>query len=87
MLREKTAVITGCLQGIGKETMRVFAQNGCNIFACAYKKTEVFESEIAELKEKYNVDIMPVYFDMSNNDSIKRAVREIRGGGGIKKIF
>ncbi len=37
MLKGKTAVITGCLQGIGKETMRVFAKNGCKIFACAYK--------------------------------------------------
>lgn len=78
MLKGKTAVITGCLQGIGQETMRVFAENGCNIFACAYKKTVEFEAEVRKLQEKYDVDIMPVYFDMFDNDSIKMAAREIQ---------
>lgn len=78
MLKGKTAVITGCLQGIGKETMRVFAKNGCKIFACAYKKTDEFEAEVRELQEKYGVDIVPVYFDMFDNDSIKMAAREIQ---------
>lgn len=78
MLKGKTAVITGCLQGIGQETMRVFAENGCNIFACAYKKSDEFETEVRELQEKYGVDILPVYFDMFDNDSIKMAAREIQ---------
>ncbi|GFI32523.1 3-oxoacyl-[acyl-carrier-protein] reductase FabG [Lachnospiraceae bacterium] len=78
MLKGKTAVITGCLQGIGNETMKVFAKNGCNVFACAFKQTEEFETEIHELEEKYQVKIVPVYFDMSDNASIKAAAREIQ---------
>lgn len=78
MLQGKTAVITGCLQGIGRKTMQVFAEHGCNIFACAYKQSTEFEEEIAELQEKYKVEIVPVYFDMSNNDSIKMVAKEIQ---------
>lgn len=78
MLKGKTAVITGCLQGIGNETMKVFAENGCNVFACSYQRTEEFESEIQELEEKHQVKIIPVYFDMSDNGAIKAAAREIQ---------
>lgn len=78
MLKGKTAVITGCLQGIGNETMKTFAKNGCNVFACAYQQTEEFEKEIHELEEKCQIRIIPVYFDMSDNASIKAAAREIQ---------
>ena len=35
LLNGKTAVISGCLRGIGRTTMDIFAENGANIFACA----------------------------------------------------
>lgn len=78
MLQGKTAVITGCLQGIGRSTMDVFAANGANIFACAYKQTEEFEEHLKELSKKHNVIIIPVYFDMMDNASIKQAVMQIQ---------
>ncbi len=78
MLQGKTAVVTGCSKGIGKETMRVFAKNRCNIFACAHKKTDEFETEIQELQEKHQVSITPIYFDMADNDAVKAAAREIQ---------
>lgn len=78
MLRGKTAVITGCLQGIGKQTLETFAKNGANVFACAYKQTDEFEEYIRKLSDENNVTIIPVYFDMTNNDSIKEAAKEIQ---------
>jgi 3-oxoacyl-[acyl-carrier protein] reductase len=33
LLKGKTAVITGCLQGIGRAALEIFAQNGADIFA------------------------------------------------------
>lgn len=78
MLRGKTAVITGCLQGIGNETMKVFAQNGCNIFACSLKKTDEYEKEIVKIKQNYGVEIYPIYFDMLDTNSIKSAAKEIQ---------
>jgi len=78
MLKGKTAVITGCLQGIGRKTMEVFAANGADIMACSYKQTEEFESHIKELQDQYHVTIKPVYFDMGNTDQIKKAAVEIK---------
>ena len=48
-LSGKTAVITGCLQGIGRATMDVFAQNGANVFACCQYETEDFTNHIKGL--------------------------------------
>ena len=79
MLSGKNIVVTGCLQGIGKETLRVFAENGANVFACAFKPNDEYEAFCRELSEKNNVEIYPIYFDLMDNDSIKAAVKEIQG--------
>lgn len=77
-LSKKTIVVTGCLQGIGRATMDMFARNGANIFACSLKQTEEFEAHIEELKNECGTQIIPVYFDMMDDDSIKNAVKEIQ---------
>lgn len=77
MLRGKNVVITGCLQGIGRETLKVFAENGANIFACAYRQEAEFENFCHELGDICDVEIVPVYFDMMDSDSIKEAAKNI----------
>ena len=79
MVSGKSIVVTGCLQGIGQETLRVMAEHGANVFACSYKKTDEFEQLCSKLAEKNNVSIWPVYFDMMDNNSIKEAAKEIQG--------
>ena len=78
MVNGKNIVITGCLQGIGRETLRVMAENGANIFACAYKQTEEFEEFCKNLSSKNSVKIWPLYFDMMDNNAIKEAARFIQ---------
>jgi 3-oxoacyl-[acyl-carrier protein] reductase len=78
LLKGKTAVITGCLQGIGRSTLDIFAENGANLFACAYQKTEEYESHLRELEKQYGIEVFPIYFDMLDNDAIKNAAREIQ---------
>ena len=78
MLTGKNIVVTGCLQGIGKETLATFAENGANVFACAYKSDEEFEKYCEELAKENNVQIIPVYFDMMDNASIKEAAKVIQ---------
>lgn len=77
MLNGKNAVITGCLQGIGRSTLDTFAKNGANIFACSYRATDEFENHIEELRQVYGIKIIPVYFDMASNDQIKSAAKAI----------
>ena len=78
MLSGKTIVITGCLQGIGKETLKVFANNGANVFACSYKYDEEFESFCKDLALNNDVKIIPIYFDMMDDASIKKAAMLIQ---------
>lgn len=78
MVKEKNIVVTGCLQGIGKETLRVLAENGANVFACAYKPTEEFELFCENLSTSNKVSVWPVYFDLMDNSSIKEAAKVIQ---------
>lgn len=78
ILSGKNAVVTGTLQGIGKETLEYFAANGANVWACAQTASDEFESYCRELSQMYNVWITPVYFDLLNTDEIKAAVKSIQ---------
>lgn len=77
MLKNKTAIITGCNRGIGKAILEVFAENGTNIFAHARKETPEFTNLITKLSEKYQVKIIPIYFDLADIVSIKTAIKFI----------
>lgn len=78
MLSGKTAVITGCLQGIGRSTMDMFAENGANVFACCQSANDDFSRHVEELSPKYDVRIIPIYFDMLDEAAIKQGVRDIQ---------
>ncbi|MBP3889428.1 MAG: SDR family oxidoreductase [Cellulosilyticum sp.] len=77
MLKDKNAIITGANRGIGKKTLEVFAAQGANIWACARKSNEEFEEYIAELSKTYDVIIEPIYFDLSDDEEIKKAMKQI----------
>ena len=44
-------VITGANRGIGKELVTQFAQNHYNIWACARKQYDAYETEIEQIEE------------------------------------
>lgn len=75
MLTNKNVIITGCARGIGKSILTLFAENNCNVFACARKQTEEFDELCCNLsKDNF---VKPVYFDFSDNDQIKVAIKQI----------
>lgn len=78
MLSGKNIVITGTLQGIGKATLDYCAHNGANVWACAQRQTEEFETFCQQLATSCKVWIKPVYFDLLNSDEIKAAVKSIQ---------
>lgn len=77
MLTDKNAIITGSNRGIGRATVEIFAKNRSNIFACARKKNEKFEQEMADIADKYGVEVYPIYFDVTLEEEIKKAVKKI----------
>lgn len=75
---KKNAIITGANRGIGLATMRLFAHNGCNIWACVRRESPDFSDEIAHLCKTYDIWIEPLYFDMTDSAAMKNAVLQIR---------
>ncbi len=78
MLKNKTAIITGCNRGIGKSILKRFSENGANCIACVRKSNTEFESYCKSLGESNNTKINIVSFDLSIQNEI---------ADGIKKIF
>jgi 3-oxoacyl-[acyl-carrier protein] reductase len=73
LLKNKTAVITGCNRGIGKAILQEFAKNGAEIFACARKESAEFTSLIQATAAETGAQIHPIYFDFKNEAEIKEA--------------
>ena len=81
LLKGKTAVVTGCLQGIGRATLDLFAAHGANVFACCQAASDEFSGHCAELVRAHGVQIMPVYFDLLDDGAIKQAAIAIQKTG------
>ena len=78
LLCGKNAIITGARRGIGRVTVETFAKNGANIWACARGKNEQFEQEMERIAAENNVQIWPIYFDVTEEDQVKNAIQEIK---------
>jgi 3-oxoacyl-[acyl-carrier protein] reductase len=77
LLKNKTAVITGCNRGIGKKLLEVFSKNGANVFACVRKIDLNFEKLSNEISNKNNVEITPVELDLESEESLEKAATSI----------
>lgn len=78
ILNNKNAIITGAASGIGKATVKVFAENGANVWAFARRPNEEFESHLQKLTEGCGCWIKPVYVDLTNEEDLKKAFMEIK---------
>lgn len=74
---KKTAIITGANRGIGKELVKIFAEAGFDIWACARSENEQFKNEIEYFELSYGVKITPIYFDLRQPEEIKKGIRQI----------
>ena len=80
-LSNKTALVTGCNAGIGKETVRVLVKQGCNvIMACrngekAYKARSDILKDVGLAEDTKQLTFMQL--DLSSLESIKQFSDEI----------
>lgn len=77
LLKGKTAVVTGCMKGIGQATMELFAQNGADIIACCQFDSPEFLAQIESLSKATGTSITPVVFDLCDSAQIKNAAKTI----------
>jgi 3-oxoacyl-[acyl-carrier protein] reductase len=78
MLDQKNIIVTGSRRGMGRQMITTFAENGANLFAHARTPDPEHEEYCRELASRCHVNIIPIYFDMSNEAEIKEGIRKIR---------
>ena len=61
ILKNKNAVVTGANRGIGKSILKIFAQNGANIWACQRNPSKKFDKYKNQLEEEFLIKIVPIY--------------------------
>ncbi|OUQ17491.1 SDR family NAD(P)-dependent oxidoreductase [Lachnoclostridium sp. An138] len=81
MLTGKNVLITGSNRGIGKAFVEAFAKRQCNIWACARKHSEEFETQMAEIASQNGVWIRPVYFELTDSEEMKAAIKQVLKSG------
>jgi 3-oxoacyl-[acyl-carrier protein] reductase len=77
MLRDKNIVITGCSRGIGSAILRECVKNGANVFACMRCRSKEREEQLKQMAVQNSVEIYPVYFDLSEEQSIRDGASQI----------
>ena len=74
----KVVCITGADGGIGREITKKFASEGATLILTSIAQSEAFDNFISELKNEYPVDVYPFFFDLSDEDAIKAALKGIK---------
>lgn len=72
-MERKTVLITGASRGLGAAIARVFAKNNHNIIL-NYNNSETKALNLTEELKQYNVEVLPVKADMTNEEEIKNMV-------------
>lgn len=77
LLNKKVCMITGASRGIGRETARRFAEEGAVLYVTDYQDGSL-EPLVEELKGKYQTDITPLYFDVTDENAAKIAIMTVK---------
>lgn len=83
-MKQKTALITGTNRGLGAQMLKAFAKAGYQVIAHARKETPEFLSSVEAIKKEYNIEVWPVYFEMTNTEEMKSAIKDVFKG--VKSI-
>ncbi len=74
--KNKTALITGATQGIGKAIATIFLENGANLILTGVEKDEIAKLN-AELKDKGIDNVTYFYVNFTSDDSINSFLAEV----------
>lgn len=71
------ALITGSNRGIGKSIAFEFAKKGVNVVIHYFHHEQEAKKVEAEIKSKYDVEVMVIQCDISKEEEVERMVNEI----------
>ena len=74
-MERKTVLITGASRGLGAAIAKVFAKNNHNVII-NYNNSEEEANKLAQELEQYNVEVLPIKADITNEKEIKDMVEQ-----------
>lgn len=99
-LKGKVAIVTGGARGIGKGCSTALAMEGCNLAIVDLGHDETTRAYMEELKKEYEVDVLELAADVSNEEQIQQVYKDTlehygkidilinnAGRGAIRKQF
>ena len=69
---QKNVLITGATSGIGQATAKIFAANGHRLIITG-RREERLQKLADELRKAFNVEVLPLVFDVRNGSAVKSA--------------
>lgn len=87
ILSGKVALVTGTNRGIGKAIVEKFAEQGAVVFAHARNENIEFEQYCKDISEKYNTEVEVVYFDVLDDETMKKSIMDIKKKKGSIDIL
>jgi 3-oxoacyl-[acyl-carrier protein] reductase len=82
ILDDHLVLVTGANRGIGWATCQTLAANGAHVIAASRLGTDEFTERLGALSAEHGVPVSQVRLDLTDPESIKSVLLEIRGAGG-----
>lgn len=76
-LSGKNVIVTGARSGIGLATVKRLAADGANVWACMRGPDQKTEETFRLLERQHDVEIWPIYFDVTNKDEVKDSITNL----------
>lgn len=76
-LSGKNVIVTGARSGIGLATAKRLAADGANVWACMRGPDQKAEETFRLLEKQHDVEIWPIYFDVTNKDEVKDSITNL----------
>ena len=77
LLSGKIAIVTGAGKGIGNKTVERFAEEGAVVYATDIT-TNSLDEFAKEIGERCDTEIIPMYFDVTDESEAKKAISQIK---------
>jgi len=80
-LKDKVALVTGASQGLGKAMSLQLAAEGASVVVNYRRSREKAEAAIREIKEKHDIEAVPIYADIGQEKDVVAMFEKIDEGG------